>query len=172
VLDRAASLFRSPVLDRGLTAAALLGALAFASTAAADEKNAAVVACEGKAERDACTFKAANGKDTTGKCTTDECCELDYSKGSPPDTKCGPCLACKAGPPVPTPDGPPIADGGGEAAGDGNADGEPPRTSSDPPASGGNEKRGCSIGGSTPGWGALLLLGLVVATRRRARYVA
>lgn len=149
-----------------LVGAALLGSLALASTAAADENNAAVAACEGKAESDACTFKAANGKETSGKCTTDECCELDYSKGSPPETKCGPCLACKAGPPVPTPDGPPVADGGEAAADGAKPDGEAPRTSSDPPASGGNEKRGCSVGGDAPGWGALLLLGLVVARRR------
>lgn len=149
-----------------LIGAALLGSLALASTAAADENNAAVAACEGKAESDACTFKAANGKETSGKCTTDECCELDYSKGSPPETKCGPCLACKAGPPVPTPDGPPIADGGAAADGEAKGDGEAPRTSSDPPASGGNEKRGCSVGGHAPAWSLLGLVGLVVARRR------
>lgn len=148
-----------------LVGAALLGSLALAGPAAADENNTAVAACEGKAESDACTFKAANGKETSGKCTADECCELDYSKGSPPETKCGPCLACKAGPPVPTPDGPPIADGGA-ADGEAKGDGEAPRTSSDPPASGGNEKRGCSVGGDAPAWGVLVLLGLVAGRRR------
>ena len=168
MLDLVTSLASVRVRPGSLVGAALLGSLAVAGTAAADETNPAVVACEGKAEADACTFKAANGKETAGKCTTDECCELDYSKGSPPQTKCGPCLACKAGPPVPTPDGPPVADGGEQAAdGGAKADGEAPRTSSDPPASGGNEKRGCSVGGDAPGWGLLGLVAVVLVRRRR-----
>ena len=145
-------------------------------SAGADEKNPEVEACEGKAEGNPCSFgrptKGPDGqvamKETKGVCRPDECCELDYSKGSSPDTKCGPCLACKAGPPVPTPDAPTpkSPDGDGGAAGEGGdgaaaGDSDPPETSPG--------KRGCSIGGGPGGLGGALLGVFVLAALGRRR---
>lgn len=138
------------------------------------DENPDVQACKGKSEGDACEtmtlVKPEQGplqrKSVKGTCQSDECCELDYSKGSPPATSCGPCLACKpsesaaeddasATPPVIEPDAP---------------DPEPPRTEpgTDPPASAPQEQRGCTLGGSRPEATSLaLLLTLFVLRRRR-----
>lgn len=142
--------------------------------ARADEKNPAVEACAGKASGAPCSSQQVHqGADghakleaVPGSCQPDECCALDYSKGSPPQTTCGPCLACKAGGPPPTTTDP---------SGDGGAV-EPPRTSdgdTTPPAQSPNGKRGCAIAADAgPGapamWlGALLVLGTM--TRKRPR---
>lgn len=142
-----------------------------ATEASADEPNPAVVACQGKAEGAACTVQRAiknnegqhDTRDTPGTCRTEECCALDYAKGSPPETTCGPCLACKAGVPAPSPDPPQVA------APAGDAQSEPPRSETLPPPNGPNEKRGCSVGATSTGWIGLGLLwaGLVVTRRRR-----
>ncbi|MEM6291396.1 MAG: MYXO-CTERM sorting domain-containing protein [Myxococcota bacterium] len=133
--------------------ATLLPAVAFAS-----ENNAAVEACKALGEGDACTlkqpYKGDDGvayRDVAGACQPDECCEQDYSKGSPPEVTCGPCLAC-------TPPGP-----GKTVSAEPNR--EPPRTSDDPPAEG-SSKRGCTAGGA-PSWLALGFLGLAATLRRR-----
>ncbi|MEM6994336.1 MAG: MYXO-CTERM sorting domain-containing protein [Myxococcota bacterium] len=156
-------------------AAALVSLAAWSLPAYAEDKNPAKIACDGKAEGDACTItrqiKNNEGQPDTrespGVCQPEECCEQDYSKGSPPEVTCGPCLACKASGPRPTPDAPEVtADGEASPA---EAGGEPPRNAADPPPSAPNDKRGCRIGGS-PGApaivGLLALLGLVVRRRR------
>jgi hypothetical protein len=141
--------------------------LLLAPQAAAADNNPAVQACAGKSKGAACTFskphKEAGGaleqRDVSGTCQDDECCELDYSKGSPPTSNCGPCLACKEGA------GGSPGEEGGAAAADGPNE-EPPRTGDDPPAGAGNGKRGCSIGG---GSAPPLLLLLAFWWRRTAR---
>lgn len=160
-------------LPRTLTAVALAVPLALvgANATAADEKNPDVIACEGKNEGDPCEStklvkegESAERKVVRGVCRPDECCELDYSSGSPPKTNCGPCLACKGGPPEPTPDGE-------EAQLGGDAEGEPPRVEAgqDPPAQAPKEKGGCSLGSEAPPtWTAALLL-LLGLRRERAR---
>lgn len=117
-------------------------------------------ACTGKTKGATCSFKRPvkepdkpmTEETVAGACADDECCELDYSKGSPPQTTCGPCLVCKEGAgaavPVPSPDNPREA---------GTAD----SGKTDPPASAANGKGGCRIGGE-PGLLALFLLGLVL----------
>lgn len=142
----------------------------------AEDKNPNVIACEGKAAGDTCTavrmIKSNEGqpvkRESPGQCATDECCELDYSKGSPPETVCGACLACKAGAPTPTPDAPDVTAPSTADAGS-QADAAAAQPSSDPPATSPNDKRGCSVGGSGRGgatwqWLPLMLL----AWRRRA----
>ncbi len=147
-----------------------LVALSFSAEAAADD-NPAVQACSGKHKGTACTFmkaeKEAGGpltqREVAGTCQDDRCCELDYSKGSPPTSNCGPCLACKEGTGTEA-----AGEAGGEPAPSGPNQ-EAPRTGDDPPAATGNGKRGCSIGGDEAG-GIAALLGLVllgVARRRR-----
>ncbi|MCH9687430.1 MAG: hypothetical protein K0V04_38705 [Deltaproteobacteria bacterium] len=133
--------------------------------------NPDVEACNGKAQGDACGImkmvKPADGgelqrKTIPGACRTDECCDLDYSKGSPPETVCSPCLACKEGPADVTAT-PPPADGGQTQdvpPRAGYADGPPPAT----PAQNG----GCSVQGSPVG-GAPWLMGLLLALPRRRR---
>ena len=143
-----------------------VGALALPSLAAA---NPAVEACAGKAEGASCgvmkMVKPADGGElqrTTvpGACRTDECCDLDYSKGSPPETVCHQCLACKEGPAdltaKPSEPGP-------------SGSSEPPRAEGGPPAPAPAEQRGCTIGGATtPAMGTwLLMLALVELGRRR-----
>ncbi len=143
------------------------------ATAHADEKNPAVEACASKAEGAPCSVQQVHqGGDghaqidtVPGTCQPDECCALDYSKGSPPQTTCGPCLACKAGGPPPTKADP---------SGDGGA-AEPPRTSDadgTPPAQGPN-KRGCAIdpAGADGPWATALCMLVVAAvtTRKRPR---
>ena len=146
---------------------ALLAALLFAPAIVhAEEKSPEVVACEGKKEGDTCAamklVKPEGGGELErqplpGVCSPDECCELDYSKGSPPQSVCGPCLVCKPGAPA--------ADGG-DAAEDG-ASVEPPRASAgDPPAQSGNDKRGCSIGHPVSA-ASLVLLALAFVRRRK-----
>jgi MYXO-CTERM domain-containing protein len=147
-----------------------LAALALPSVAAA---NPAVEACAGKAEGQACGMmklvKPAGGGElqrTTvpGVCRADECCDLDYSKGSPPETVCHACLACKDGP---SDVAPPPAKAGDPPP---SAGGEPPRTEGGPPPTAPTEQRGCTVGGSTrgaAGWLGVLVL-LVAIRRRRA----
>ena len=117
-------------------------------------------ACTGKSKGDTCSFtrpvkepdKPMGEETVAGACVQDECCELDYSKGSPPQSVCGPCLVCKEGAaaavPVPSPDNPREAKGGNADSG-----------KTDPPASAGNGAGGCTVGGA-PGFIPLLLLGL------------
>ena len=100
-----------------------------------------------------------------GVCRSDECCDLDYSKGSPPETVCHACLVCKDGPsdaaapPAKAGDPPP------------SAGGEPPRTNGGgPPPTAPTEQRGCAVGGASGRAVAWLpALVLLVAARRRRR---
>ncbi len=159
---------------RLLVPAALCLPLLLSTTASAGD-NPAVAACSGKSKGDACTFKKPHKQgndpmtevDQSGTCQEDECCELDYSKGSPPVSNCSTCLACKdggggeqSGRPVPSPADPRSPAG----------DGEPPRAGDEPPASPGNGKGGCAV--ATPGNGsgapAMLALLLPLLLRRRA----
>jgi hypothetical protein len=144
--------------------------LAGPSTAGA---NPDVKACEGKREGEACGMmklvKPPDGGElrrTTvpGVCRPEQCCDLDYSKGSPPETVCHACLVCKEGPADVTP--PPAKAGDPPPA----AGGEPPRTSDGgPPPTAPTEQRGCTAGRDAHGparWLPALVL-LVVARRRR-----
>lgn len=154
---------------------ACLAGLALPSVAAA---NPAVQACAGKAEGEACgtmkLVKPEGGGElqrTTvpGVCRADECCDLDYSKGSPPETVCKACLACKDGP---ADVAPPAANPSDPKP---SAGGEPPRTEAGgPPPTAPSEQRGCSVGGH-PGapvemavWPTALVLLAVARRRRRA----
>lgn len=126
----------------------------------ASENSPATEACKTLGEGDACTLKepkkgpdGVTYEDIPGTCQPDECCEQDYSKGSPPEVVCGPCLACKPGGPSPTVTAEPTA-------------GEPPRAGDEPPAAGGS-KRGCTAGGTAP-WTALLWLLPLAWLRRRS----
>jgi len=149
--------------------AGLLGLAALALPSSADA-NPEVEACTGKSEGEACGLlkmvKPEGGelqrKTVPGVCRPDECCELDYSKGSPPQSICNTCLACKDGP---ADAGPPAADGGAAAG----AEGEPPRANNDgPPAPSPAEKRGCTVAApATPLAGTGLLLLMLGAVRRR-----
>lgn len=146
-----------------------LAALALPTSAAA---NPAVQACEGKREGDACGLmkmvKPPGGGElqrstVPGTCRADECCDLDYSKGSPPETVCHACTACKEGPADLTPP-PAAADDPAKPA-----DGEPPRTENGPPPTAPAEQRGCTLaappqGSPTP---LLAFLALPLLTRRR-----
>jgi hypothetical protein len=147
---------------------ALLAGLSSPEARAASDE-AAVEACKGKSEGDACTFmtlsKPEGGGElersqTSGTCQPGECCELDYSKGSPPETTCGTCLAC-------TPEGsptPPIP-----VADPDEPSSEPPRVDDQPPAPAGSDKPGCRIGdrgGPPVATSLLLLLGLLLRLRR------
>ena len=143
-------------------------------------KNPDVEACKGKAEGDACMrvvpTKTADGpleeKRMPGVCGPDECCDLDYSKGSPPETVCGPCLVCRDGagaaPPV-------AADGGGDGGGDDGSTPEPVASPADdggsPPAANSESPKGCSVGMGAGGAPALagLALWMLGAARRRRR---
>lgn len=139
--------------------------LLFSPPVRADETDPDVQACEGKQAGDACqrtvVTKPEGGeleeRKEPGVCRPDECCELDYSKGSPPATTCGPCLVCKAGP----------ADELEEGAPSGDAAVEAPRVEpgDDPPATAPQEQRGCALGERSRGlWGLLVI---VVAWSRR-----
>jgi hypothetical protein len=151
---------------RALVPALLLVTLA---SARAGDKNPEVEACRGKAKGDACSFKQidkrAEGpvreREVSGACDEGECCELDYSKGSPPETICRPCLACKQGAPV-------------TAVPATGSDKDPPRVSdgqSDPPET--SPAKGCGRGSTrttTPALGlGLLFLGLWSTNRPRSR---
>mgnify|MGYP003874832695 CR=1 FL=1 len=146
-------------MQRLLPSAALALCL-FPAVAIASEGNQAVEACKTLGEGDACTLKepqkgpdGVTYRDIPGTCQSDECCEQDYSKGSPPEVTCGPCLACKPGEgPTPT------------VAPEPTAGGEPPKAGEDPPATAGT-KRGCTLGTPTP-WTLLLLLGFGFRRRR------
>jgi len=129
-------------------------------------------ACAGKAAGEACgVMKLVKPEDggelrrTTvpGACRDDECCDLDYSKGSPPQSVCHPCVVCK--------EGPAHAAGaaGTPAADSAAAEGEPPRAGDGPPAPSPTEKRGCTIGSTdaTPAGPWLLAVGWVARRRRR-----
>jgi hypothetical protein len=95
----------SPLLGAPLLAGLVgLAGLVLPRSAAA---NPAVQACAGKQEGQACGMmklvKPPGGGElqrTTvpGVCRADQCCDLDYSKGSPPETVCHACLVCKDGP--------------------------------------------------------------------------
>lgn len=146
-------------------ALALVAPWALPATASA---NPAVEACQGKTEGDACGLmklvKPPEGgelqrKTVPGVCRPDECCDLDYSKGSPPETTCHACLACKEGP-----GGPGVTPGDTKGA---PANGEPPRTENGPPAPAPTEQRGCTAGGRAPLGASASLLVLLLAVRRR-----
>lgn len=125
-------------------------------------------ACAGKAEGQACALmkvvKPPGGemqrKTVPGACRSDQCCELDYSKGSPPQSVCSACLVCKEGP----------ADASPAPASSAGPSGEPPRAQGeDPPALPPNEKSGCRADPLAPVSVATLgLLGLLLLPRRRA----
>lgn len=150
-------------MQRLLPTAVFLSCL-LPAAAFAEQGNPAVDACKATGEGDACSYKQPTKgpdgvayQDIAGTCQSDECCEQDYSKGSPPEVTCGPCLACKrAEMPKPTVSPEP---GAGSA--------EPPRTEAgdEPPAAAGGTKRGCTAGG-TASWFSLLWL-LPLALRRR-----
>ncbi len=160
---------RAPWLLRGGLLAGLTGLVLAPSPAAAN--NPAVKACEGKSEGQACGLetlvKPEGGGElqrTTvpGACRADECCDLDYSKGSPPETVCHACLACKEGPgAAPAPDA---------KGAEGKADGaeEPPRAAqAGPPPASPSEQRGCTVGASSNAPTSGLWLLLLLAPRRR-----
>jgi hypothetical protein len=140
--------------------------LGVAVTAHADEKNPAVEACAGKSEGAPCVTKRvvqeaggeAAPKDEPGTCQPDQCCELDYSQGSPPKSNCGPCLACKPGAPA-TPTG---SEGGVN-----DTHHEPPRGDEGGPPATEPSKKGCAIGADS--FGTPWLMVLLVAWRRRKR---
>ena len=141
-----------------------LSTYAVPTTVRAGEINPAVEACVDRAEGDGCSVRnTQSGEVQSGQCTTDECCELDYSGGSPPQTTCAACLACKPGVPRPTPTPPEVnADDGNEAS-----QGEPQRTAPQPPPATPNDKPGCTIGGG--GWSWIVLLGLAPVMLKRRR---
>jgi hypothetical protein len=145
---------------------ALFFAITTSRTALADEKDPRVEACTGKSEGAPCAAKKPvkeEGKDLRfvdepGTCQSEQCCELDYSGGSPPKSVCAPCLSCKpGGPALPKSDG-------GESGG---PEVEPPSASAgdEPPATAPG-KKGCALGGGASWFG---LLGLAIAGRARAR---
>lgn len=150
-----------------------------ATAAAADEKNPDVQACAGKKAGDACqrtvVTKPADGpaetKKLPGACAEDNCCELDYSKGSPPETVCGPCLSCKEGPGTPASNADDGAATGGVASPEGGevASAEPSAPGDTPPATD-PSKRGCSVAGASErGAGLFGLAALVLVLVRRRR---
>lgn len=129
---------------------------------ASEPPDPAVEACAGKRDGDACLHSAPTKVDgelreqvTPGVCGADQCCELDYSAGSPPATRCSSCLTCKAGPATPK-------DAAAPAPNE-----EPPRVNEEPPASAGQVERGCAIAGDRNG--AALLLAVIAFTRSRRR---
>ena len=143
----------------------VLLAIAPFGTALAEEKDPAVEACAGKSEGAPCATQRPikdEGADLRfrsepGTCQPEQCCELDYSQGSPPKSVCAACLACKAG-------GPP-APGTDDGKSEGGPEVEPPQASAgdEPPATSPG-KKGCAIGGDPAGLGLVLL---VLALRRR-----
>ena len=142
-----------------------------ASLASAKEKDPAVEACAGKAAGAPCATQRpvkADGADLSyrnepGTCQDEECCELDYSQGSPPKSVCAACLSCKAG----GSDAPSSDDGKSE----GGPEVEPPSVSAgdEPPATSPG-KKGCSITGEPAGLGLVLLA--LVLRRRLSRSTA
>ncbi len=138
-------------------------ALCLVPTAAlASGGNQAVEACKTLAQGDACVLKeptkgpeGVTYRDIDGTCQLDECCEQDYSKGSPPEITCAQCLACKPGAaPTQTVTAEPTAGG------------EPPRAGDEPPATTGSQ-RGCTLGGTASGSALWMLAGLAFVGRRR-----
>lgn len=135
-------------------------AWSFPALASAAEPNPAVDACRNKAGGAPCTHDKivqVDGRATTksepGTCQNDQCCDLDYSSGTPPKSVCADCLVCKPGAAAnPDPTG-----------GDSTAV-EPPRAETGNPPAVEPSKRGCSIGtGDGNGDGTTLGLGLLVA---------
>lgn len=160
--------------SRSLGAPLLVGfaGLALLATPALAASNPAVEACAGKTAGQTCGLlklvKPEGGGEllrstVPGVCQADQCCDLDYSKGSPPQSVCHECLACKDGPTEVAPP-PAKADDPPPSAG-----GEPPRSeSSGPPPTAPSEQRGCSVGAPGRGpWGWLPALVLLVAGLRR-----
>lgn len=149
-----------------LSSIAALALVGVAATAYADEKNPAVEACVGKTEGAPCSSQRvtqlpsgeAAPKSEPGTCQPDQCCELDYSQGSPPKSNCGPCLACKPG--VPT------TNGGGEGA-VGDTHVEPPRGDEGGPPATEPSKKGCAIGSDSFGTAALVVVVAIAIRRRR-----
>lgn len=129
-------------------------------------------ACKGKKVDDACALPSGEA----GACKADKCNQLDYSKGTPPQSIEVDCIVCVAG--AQPPPGPgPVEVGGGPGAGPGATGDSAPATSAEPtpapaettPEPPSSEAR-CSVtaGDPSPGWGiSLLVLGLVAARRRR-----
>ncbi|MEM9460457.1 MAG: hypothetical protein AAGF11_40185 [Myxococcota bacterium] len=153
--------------------AGLLGIAALGVCAAA-HANPAVEACAGKNAGDACgrmqLVKPEGGgelqrKTVPGVCVSDECCDLDYSKGSPPETVCHACLACKDGPS----DSTPAAANAGPAPGDGGGEGEPPRAGEQDPPAPSPQKRGCRVASPRSGVTGWAALGGLLLLRRRNR---
>lgn len=148
-----------------------------APLAHAEETNPDVQACAGKAKGDACqrtlVTKPEGGpverKKVPGVCADDNCCELDYSKGSPPETVCAPCLACKEGP------GAAVDPSAGDAKSDGSApaadaDGAAaPAGNGAPPATEPSKRGGCSAGAPPLSLAWLLLTALALPRRRPGR---
>ncbi len=142
-------------MQRLLPSAALIACL-LPSLALASEGNQALDACKTSSEGEACVLKeptkgpdGVSYRDIDGTCQPDECCEQDYSKGSPPEVTCSTCLACKPGGPSATVTAEPTAGG------------EPPSAGDEPPASAGT-KRGCTVGGAAS-WTSMLWLLLPLA---------
>lgn len=157
----------------------------------AQEANPDVKACDGKKKGDPCErmviVKPADGpmerKMEPGICQPDECCALDYSKGSPPQTDCGPCLACKpeGGAPHAGDDAAAQAEDDGaapldpEASAAGGDGSEAPRNGpgEEPPAQSGGNQKGCTVGAASGGGlGLWPLWGIVLHRHRRRRVSA
>lgn len=75
-----------------LACATMAAALAAPVAASADVIDPAEAACSGKTAGTSCS-----ADNVSGTCQASECCKLDYSNGTPPSSKCGPCLVCKSG---------------------------------------------------------------------------
>lgn len=143
----------------------------FPALASAAEPNPAVDACRHKAAGAPCTHDKivqVDGRATTksepGSCQNDQCCDLDYSSGTPPKSVCADCLVCKPG----------VAANPDTGAAD-TAEGEPPRTETGNPPAVEPTKRGCSIAngdGDGAGLGVFGLGLLVAVVNRRRRRTA
>lgn len=154
-------------------AMAMLGLSAPPPTAS--ERNPDIDACRDENEGDPCqrtivvkpssTAEAEQHREP-GVCRKDRCCELDYSRGSPPESVCSDCLVCKPGSPdtAPTKN---TAAAEGDAARNESPRNESPRAGdgNDPPATA-PKTGGCAI--ALPGPPLWALLPLVGLRRRRA----
>jgi hypothetical protein len=160
-------------IRRVLAPAALAAACLWALPASAEERDSDAEACRDKREGDVCQRTVVSKPDDgpaqerrePGVCQMGECCTLDYSKGSPPESVCAPCLTCQPGPGDPTAEG-----GGAEGGADHRSPSEPPRAGNgdDPPASA-PKGRGCHIGTGAPSAPAWALVLFAFALRVRSR---